>query len=279
MTSEVFELTSADGVSFFVTKDILTSHSQPFRDATVEPTDRKIHLPHWDSDTVARLVEFLFIGDYTYPDPSPLQPCLTLPQAPAPADPPSSPPDPDRPTTPPAEWLNVPPSPEYDRALTDAERLAQFVSADHDFSDVLLAHAKVYALGSEKGISRLCALACRRLHLVLAWLNPLTPGSRVTADIVDLGIYVYGHTVRPEDPLRKLASRFIALNLGVFQSDQRAVELMREGGDFVQDLFANVCMLLPGPSGNPGPAGCPAEGYISSLQVCYLRSLGDACAH
>lgn len=62
MTSEVFELTADDAVSFFVNKDILTSQLEPFRRATTGPgqesSERKIDLKDWDSGTVARLVEF-----------------------------------------------------------------------------------------------------------------------------------------------------------------------------------------------------------------------------
>lgn len=149
MTSEIFELTTGEGVSFFVNKDVVTSQSQPFLEATAGPwresTERKIDLKDWDSDTVARLVEFLYIRDYTYPDPHPLTPKLTLQQGLKNEDSTPGPSDTDtgrdmtRPMTPPAGWLDVPQPPHCITPLTDTERLAQFVPIEHDFGDVLLA--------------------------------------------------------------------------------------------------------------------------------------------
>lgn len=286
MTSEIFELTTGEGVSFFVNKDVLTSQSQPFLEATAGPwresTERKIDLKDWDSDTVARLVEFLYIRDYTYPDPHPLTPKLTLPQGLKNEDSTPGPSDTDtgrdmtRPMTPPAGWLDVPQPPHCITPLTDTERLAQFVPIEHDFGDVLLAHAKVYALANRKGIHVLRTLARDRLHVVFARLHPLAPGSHITANIVNFAIYVYQNTsttARSEEPLRKLTSRFIALNMVVFHTDQRAAELVRGGGDFTHDLLGNMCRRLVEPGEYRGPADRPEKRYISDLEVrcpCYL---------
>lgn len=69
-------LIAAEGeAEFFVHKDILAFHSQPFRDTlSAEPTQLIVNLQDWDRQTVSRLVEFLYRGMYHYPDPAPLSP-------------------------------------------------------------------------------------------------------------------------------------------------------------------------------------------------------------
>lgn len=61
---------------YFVHAKILVSQSQPFHDALVgnwkEATERKVDLHDWDGDTVGRLVEFLYRGNYGYPPPAAL---------------------------------------------------------------------------------------------------------------------------------------------------------------------------------------------------------------
>lgn len=69
-------LVTAQGeANFFVHKDILALHSQPFRDTLSErPAQLIVNLQDWDRDTVARLIEFLYRGFYHYPDPTPVSP-------------------------------------------------------------------------------------------------------------------------------------------------------------------------------------------------------------
>lgn len=294
MTSEIFELIAGDDVRFFVNKDILASQSEPLREATTGPwaevTEQKINLKDWDSDTVARLVEFLYIRDYTYPDPLPLTPKTVLasgdptvnsPVSPRKPEPePASQPDTFRPMTPPSEWLNTTTSQASDGLasgpVSDAERLELFPPAEHDFGDVLLAHAKVYALANYKSVDLLRTLACKRLHLVLSRLHPLEPGSHVAVNIVDFVSYVYANTdtlLSSEEPLRKITAQFVALNLTAFQTEPQAVELVGRGGDFVKDLMGKVCRRLPDPDGYFWSASRSPKGYISNVKVCFPQSL------
>lgn len=279
MTSEIFELVAEDDVRFFVNKAILASQSKPFREAMMGPwreaTERKIILTDWDSDTVARLVEFLYIGDYPYPDPSPLKP---VPE-PAGGDPESGLPEADdleseldssRPLTPLGECLQKCLAPDQDDAITDAQRLEKFNPADHDFGDVLLAHAKVYALANYKSVDSLRTLALKRLLLLLTRLHPIQPASHISMNIVDLASYVYSNTdplSRTQEPLRKLTTQFIALNLAAFQTEPRAVKLVANGGDFVIDLMSKVCRRLPDPEGIFWTGHSQKKGFISNVKA------------
>lgn len=285
MTSEIYELVASDDVLFFVHKDILVSRSKPFQEAIAGPwkeaLERRIHLTDWDSDTVARLVEFLYVDNYSYPDPSPIKteqsPTETDPESvPSAAENEESPPESGRPLTPFAECMqrSLPPCPTD--AVTDGQRLERFNSAEYDFGEVLLGHAKVYALANYKGIEELRALALRRLFLALARVHPLQPASHISINIVDFASYVYANTdplSHTEEPLRKMTSQFIALNLVAFQTEPRAVEFIAQGGDVVRDLMSKICRILPSQSAVVSwTGGLPHTRYISNLKVRILSS-------
>lgn len=143
-TSEVFELLAQHGeLRFLVHKDVLTSKSQPFRDAATgkwkEATERKIDLGDWDGDTVGRLVEFLYTGDYRYPNPEPRSPKPGLQESPSNREEPDSQGiaaskvsgeesslDRNRPLTPLSECLRNSLTPDPDNPKTDATRLENF---------------------------------------------------------------------------------------------------------------------------------------------------------
>lgn len=273
MTSEVLELVASDEQRFFVHQAILTSQS------TFEITsERTINLRSWDSNTVARLVEFLYCRNYDYPDPAPLGPRVehSLSEPLPPAQGGSEVTDHRRPLTPLADCsgsslpLDEPPR-------TDAQRLHPFHPPDYDLGGMLLVHAKVYALASSKSIIPLQTLSLRRLLLVLLRLHPLQPKSHTLKNIVDFASFVYASNISvnidyltgSEEPLRKLTSQFIALNFVAFQSEQRAVELIAEGGDLVVDVMAKVCRRLSDPVGVSWPGGHSEKEvrYISGIKV------------
>lgn len=287
MTSEVFELIADGDVRFFVNKDILGSKSKPFREATTGPwreaAERKIDLKDWDSDTVARLVEFLYIGDYPYPDPRPLRPGLessgqdSEPAQPATEDPESDG-DRGRPLTPFGDCMRGSLVPHRDPSLTDSQRLEPFDPAEYDFEDLLLAHARVYALANYKAVDLLRRLALQRLHLALVRLHPVQPASHIPMNLVGFASYVYTNTdslTRSQEPLRKLTSHFIALNMAAFQTEPQAVELVARGGDLVKDLMEKICRRLPDPEGLLATRVRSSKGFISNVKVSiYIIVIG-----
>ncbi|KAL0635221.1 hypothetical protein Q9L58_005867 [Maublancomyces gigas] len=279
MTSEVFELVASDDVRFFINKAILASQSKPFEQATSGPWEeaskRMIELKDWDSDTVARLVEFLYLRNYDYPDPTPLKPAPEpAGGAPEPAqmegEDATSMLDRHRPLTPLEDCLRKSLPPDEDISITDSERLDPFDPNDYDFQDILLAHAKVYALANYKSVDTLRALALKRLLLTLSRLNPLQPASHILINIVDFASYVYANTdclSNSQEPLRKLTSQFIALNFGVFQTEPRAIELVAQGGDFVKDIMGKISRRLSDPGGVYRTGGSSKMRYISGVHA------------
>lgn len=239
----------------------------------MEATDRKINLNDWDSDTVRRLVEFLYIGDYWYPDPSPLSPSPAS-EASEPAQPKLKDPklesDSYRPLTPLGRCLQNSLPPDQDDSITDSGRLAKFDPAKFDFEEVLLAHAKVYALAHYKSVEALKILALRRLLLVLTKLNPIKRASHISMNLVSFASYVYDNTdslTHSQEPLRKLTSQFLALNLAAFQTEPRAAELVGKGGDLVKDLIGKVCRRIPDPEKVLSVETRPKKGYISNIKA------------
>lgn len=256
MTSEIFELITSDDVRFFVHKDILISQSKPFEQATAGPwleaTERKILLSDWDTDTVARLVEFLYRDDYPYPDPSELHLSLALEET-------TAPPvksdevhvegelDSSQPAIPTATVVQSKLGSNWPVNVSDTQRLEPFDPVLYDFELVLLAHAKVYVLANFKRVHFLQALALNRVSLVLSRLQPLQAGSHITRNVTAFARYVYAntnHLLMCEEPLRKITSDFITENVVAFQKEKCAVKLMAEGGDLVTDLMSKLCRLV-----------------------------------
>lgn len=287
MTSEIYELIAQDNVRFLVNKDILTSQSQRFKEAATEPweeaTDKKINLTSWDSDTVARLVEFLYIRDYTYPDPSPLEPSRS---APAVGDPSPEPADPglDRPLTPLGDYLQAP---RQVHSATDRERLELFNPSEHDFGETLLAHAKVYALAVYTAVDLLRALARKRVFLTLLRLQNASHHAHISRTIVSFASYIYKQTTPPtrsEEPIRRLTSHFFAMNMAALRSVPEAMNLIAEGGDFARDLISKLCRPVPHPDDvywNTDVyrkiVDSPRSKYISGLKVNIPRVSVSPC--
>ncbi|KAL0631808.1 hypothetical protein Q9L58_009318 [Maublancomyces gigas] len=274
MSSEIFELLAQDDVRFLVHKDILTHQSQPFADATCgvwkESTDRKIHLRDWDAKTVGRLVQFLYTGDYKYPDPSSVPDIERTPKvegqaAPKPAEEPQLHPA----TLTPLLECVLGDMPE--RAvlrMTDCTWLECVDTSSFDFEESFLAHSKVYTLAHYKSIAALKAFAQGRLARVLLAVHPLGCNPHLTMNITKLATYVYENTDSLEcsaGPLRNMVSQFFALNFPAWQADPVSVELMCGGGDFVKDVLAKLCRRLGVISTLRTAA--PATRYINSFGV------------
>lgn len=61
-----------------VNKEVLAAQPQLFRNAITgvwkESSERKINPEDWDIEAARRLVEFLYTGNYSYPDPESVLP-------------------------------------------------------------------------------------------------------------------------------------------------------------------------------------------------------------
>lgn len=216
-----------------------------------QASERKIDLGDWDTATVGRLVEFLYLGTYQCPDPTPitrerdsllLEIRSVLPSLAPEVPPPST----DRPLTPVSEclerFMSAPPK---RNDVTAVERLAAFDPAQHDYRNVLLAHADVYHIAHFKGFNTLRTMALQHLLDTLSRMDPMTDssGSHNIGGIVKLARNVYaniGRVENHEQPLRRLVSHFIASNFLVLKSAPDVVTLFSARGDIVMDVMENV---------------------------------------
>lgn len=287
MASDIIELTARGQSRFFVHKDILASQSQPFRNAITgvwkESTEHKIDLEDWDQDTVGRLIEFLYTGNYSYPDPEPASvvpdsqdsawttPATVRSQSLRDHSPDSS--YRSRPLTPLEQCL---PRCFLENRKTDAERLECFVPEQHEFKEALLSHAAVYALACYKDVDSLQLLALRRLAMTLSAISPIRVDARLSMGIADVVKYVYSHTDAlrsSEEPLRRIVSQFAALNFPALQAKAEFAELLSEGGDFVNDLMAKVSRRLVAAERELGATvegGVGPVRFVSRIRVSWL---------
>lgn len=281
MSSETFELVAQDDVVFFVHKDILAHQSQPFKEATrgewKESVERKISLQDWDAETVGRLVQFLYTGDYQYVDRS-LPDTEQSPTTEAtdvvgresgfesPDGPVLHPP-----TLAPLQECIEGAMPKHAHPrMTYGAWLESVDTSTFDFGQILLGHARVYVLAHFKAIAGLKTLAQGRLSGILLKLHPLGQhrNPHLAMNVVNLAIYVYGNTdslSNSVEPLRNIISHFVALNLAVLQSDTAAAALMCNGDAFIGDLLAKVCSRLGDQIGER--IDSPGTRFISAIRV------------
>lgn len=271
MSSEIFELVAQDDARFFVHKDILAHQSQPFKEATSgvwkESTERKILLKDWDAKTVGHLVQFLYTGDYKYPDPS-----STEAEHPPVAE--------EKSVTKSSNELEirvrtlapfleciVGSTPERsDPRMTDSAWLDRVDTSTFDFEETLLTHAKLYTLAHYKSIAALKALAQERLSGILLKLHPLACNlnPHLAMNIVNLATFVYANTdslSNSAEPLRNILSHFVALNLATLYTNSAAAEIICRGGDFVGDVLGKLCR------GRGGQIAPPGTRFINGFNV------------
>lgn len=245
-------LAESGRTQFQVHKDILSLHSEPFAAATtgpwIEGSERAIDLGEWDSKTVGRMVEWLYTGDYKYPDPTPLggsatatatrsYPIMVSSNAAA------EPLDPTRPLTPTYRVLYPAAVPS---SLSPAPMaLIQFPPSTHDFEDAALAHGQLYALAHYKCIATLRKLAHYRLAATLAHMQP--SGIGAAPAVASLARYIYANTdslSNSEEPARRLVSHYIVSGFTTFQTHPAITTLINEGGDCAVDIASKLGRLL-----------------------------------
>lgn len=271
----MWELTAEAGKRYLVHEDVLTSQSQRLKDivnafAAAEPSPkREIPLDNWDANTVGRFVEYIYTGDYQSPDPIPIvasTPAMTpagsdqgVNSEQSPEDSTTAPEDvkeekeeeeeilasipPARPLTPLSKC--IPAGPDPSRKLSAAETFAEkyFDPSSHDFEEVFLTHAKVFAFAREFEMLELQTLAVQRLLRTFINIGSFQPSWPVASNFAELAKYSYGGNNPAGNDLRHIVSQFAALNFTTLQTDE-VKTLIEQSGWFARDLTAKVCRRL-----------------------------------
>ncbi|THV47371.1 hypothetical protein BGAL_0314g00020 [Botrytis galanthina] len=108
------------------------------------------------------------------------------------------------------------------------------------YTNVFIGHAALYILGDFRLVDTLKALALYKLHKTLC-IFELNHGT--LQDVIDLVRYVYAEKGGEErsggeiGALRGLVCLYMAINASVLSLDDRFMELLGEGGQFVKDFF------------------------------------------
>ena len=246
----------------------------------------KIVLEDWDPETVGRLLEWLYTGDYESPYPA---------EDPQPEHPQSYAEVPELFTAWPSqdtkERSQSPLIPFADISFSEAdpelvtskaEAFEQWAADDTNFPRVLnfestlLAHAKLYVLADYMLLPSLQAQVFQRLKAVLAFaisrftysllsgLKVPIANTRVIGNVMTLVRYVYANTLRPstgEEPLQGLITTFIALIFGYFSDKSGKMQwLMDEGEDFLKDVLEKVVRNIEGLEKKLMMANCIGKG-------------------
>lgn len=223
---------------------------------------------------MGRLVEFLYTGDYQYPDPELVSlghssVALEKGSKPTSSDVSGESTYPDRPLTPLNRCLRHGLS-NGDKTVTRG--LESFEPSQYDYKETLLSHAKVYALAHYKSVNLLRSLALKHLIATLSRISPIQPNSHITLNVIDLVNYVYSHTdslASSEEPLRRLVSQFAALNFTALYTKDEMAEFISEGGDFIKDLMTKVNRRLR-VAENGLDLDSKAGRFISNIRVCII---------
>ncbi|CUS12285.1 unnamed protein product [Tuber aestivum] len=245
-SSAIFQINVEKGArTFYVHGDILSRSSRSFKSIVEgdwkESTNRRIDLEDWDADTVGRTIDYLYTGDYTWEKDGNFTPI---------------------PIEVPEEFPTVDHSFRAARPLTPLSGLAKYRSTSYlsysdstvflayegaRFGELLLMHAKVYALASCWAIGKLSELALDRLLCTLRAFQATEYDLQQIRYIVELVSYVYENTclrVGEHEPMRRVVTRFTALELTKLNAQGEISKLMDAYGDFACDLLSDVTRSL-----------------------------------
>ena len=118
-------------------------------------------------------------------------------------------------------------------------------SANEDYTEVFLSHARLYVFAEKYDIQRLKILALEELHNTLA-IFTLHRGR--TGDIVTLLKYVYANTstsARSGESLRLLLRDYIGYEMSTLMTDEDFRDLMvHDGGPLLGDFLKMVAIRI-----------------------------------
>lgn len=238
-----------------------------------ESIDRRIVLEDWDPETVGRLIEWLYTGDYESPFPAEVSSSnVRAIVAPVPSNPgvkAGSQSTPKFKGAKSSQRLFTPLvnicfnkadselAPSYAKAFMQWAADSDELNIVFDFEASLLAHAKLYALADYVLLPALQAQIFYRLRDLLLFITaPSVKFPRFTCEptsiantpvvgnIITLVRYVYANTTKSEteeEPLRKLITNFIALIYDQFEDQGGEIlRFIEQGGDCLVDVYDKV---------------------------------------
>ncbi|RPA98728.1 hypothetical protein L873DRAFT_1807755 [Choiromyces venosus 120613-1] len=240
-------------------------------------------MEEWDAETVSRMIDYLYTGDYTWQmegefKPIPIKGAGETPIAEDPSKFVAA-----RPLTP-LQGFKRYSSTSY---MSYDACASSFHHKEQDFERLLLIHAKVYALAHYRAIEKLSKLALDRLMRTLLLLQTGEFNPQKIGCIVELVAYVYENTcwrLGEPEAMRQVVTRFIGLEITRLNSRGEISNLMGTYGDFAVDLLADLTKRINFAEvshvmqhkyiaglevhvGNPQPPNCVQEYYWGSPNI------------
>ncbi|CAZ82694.1 unnamed protein product [Tuber melanosporum] len=133
--------------------------------------------------------------------------------------------------------------------------------------ELLLMHARVYALANYWAIEELSELALNRLLFNLQALKATEYNPVQVRYIVELISYVYEKTCMrhgEREPMRQGVTRFTALELTKLDSEGEIARLMGTYGDFADDLLSDLTRRIK----LAEVWGGTQHRYLAGIEVC-----------
>ncbi|RPB15929.1 hypothetical protein P167DRAFT_542630 [Morchella conica CCBAS932] len=206
LASEIIEVIAESGQEcFHVHSSIFAAKSRTLRRATKGV--KRLDLSNWDGNTVARFLQFLYIGSYQIPESRLI------------------------------ERSEGDESVDGEMSPNTAQRRKN--SEVGNALNFLLTHAKIYTLAACYDVEELRVISFKNLQRALGRIDV----GEQTARVVEMLEYIYSHTSCGE-PIRELVSRFSAENLQTLLGPIDMHLLLYEGGDFAVELVENVSKRL-----------------------------------
>lgn len=272
--SDIVDVVAGAGVTKLHAHAAVLSHSPKLK-ALIEggwADRRKITLPDWDEETVTRLLEWLYSGDYTSPLPRRPSEGKSRKQArraarqvgkEEPDDTASAvlaredyntTYEPHHPIRPICDIDFEPCSIVLPTQFDQIEAWSDSVNEDISeckFEATLFAHAKLYALANYMLLPDLQWATFKHIKswlTIIGDIGQLDSKTQTVSTLDGLSKYVYantdGLTRSKEEPLRELVGTYIASNFTHFRGES-VRKLIEEGGELVADLWekASRCGL------------------------------------
>jgi len=242
-SSPVFQINAENGTrTFYVHGDVLSQNSQPFKSIVdgnwEESVKREINVEEWDAGTVCRMIDYLYSKGYAWQKNGKFKPApLAVPKKSPSVKHFRAP----RPLTPPTGLMEH----RGTLYLPYNEWVLDHADKEEGFGELLLMHAKVYALANYWAIEGLSDLALDRLLRTLEAFQVTKCVPQQTGYIVELVSYIYENTCsrfgnQEQEPMRRTVTRFIALEFTKLNSEGQISELMGTCGDFARDLSSDL---------------------------------------
>ncbi|KAK3934257.1 hypothetical protein QBC46DRAFT_400354 [Diplogelasinospora grovesii] len=115
-----------------------------------------------------------------------------------------------------------------------------YYQVDQSYTDIFLAHARMYVLADKYCIDSLLATAWTKMYTTL---YSFVPTPRRVADLIPVVRFIYANTM-PDDKMRLLLAFWTACFVDVLRNDNDFKAELTENLEFNSDVIAAICKSM-----------------------------------